>query len=139
MIMPRLALATAVLGALALPASAAGPGNWPGTYVYEEAIAGAGLEYQLVIKPSHGHALVANLDVDGFQTKDRIACDVKANELKATVTFKANRPGGNPAPYQAGEVLFTLEHGRHGLVTHWGAMKPQMGPRAAHDAGFKRK
>lgn len=110
---------------------------WHGVYVFEEfgphtgkgAGPVIGLRYKLSVAPK-GEALTANLDIDGYQTRNRIRCRVApfgSNSLR--FFLQTYRAGNALRPYPAGSHLFTLTRGKDRggsyYKTRWVALKPQ--------------
>lgn len=124
----RLLLATALI-AIVVPATAAAPG-WTGRYSFENGLGrNAGgtymsIEHNLVIGPRS-----CRLTASGYQTDTDIICRANGAGGTLTVNFVSNGDGRianqyGVIQYRPGQTLFTLTRSPRGLVTRWGAYKP---------------
>lgn len=104
--------------------------KWTGTYTFEESaknVAGDGAQtwnYVITVKPREDKSLMAEVQVDGFQTMTRLEADVKADDKKAEFIFAKYMPENMFELYKKGERLFTLElNAKNEVVTNWDKMK----------------
>lgn len=120
-------------GAAGRLGDAAAPPGFAGRYGYDEAVGHMAMEYRLVIRPD-GKA--GTLEVDGFQTLDRWALDVRTRGARADVYLRAYAPGNMGTAHKPGEHLFALERTPKGLVTRWDGLRPAF---ARSTGGFVRE
>lgn len=107
--------------------------KWAGQYTFEESaknVTGDGAQtwnYVIDIKEKDANTLVADIQVDGFQTMTRIEASVKASEKNAEVIFEKYGKDNMFELYKKGDRLFTIEANEKGeLITNWDKMKPNV-------------
>lgn len=104
--------------------------KWAGTYTFEESaknVTGDGAQswnYVITVKPREDKSLMAEIQIDGFQTMTRIEADVKADDKKAEFLFSKYLPENMFELYKKGDRLFSLEvNTKNEFVTNWDKMK----------------
>lgn len=104
--------------------------KWTGVYTFEESaknITGDGAQswnYVITVKPREDKSLMAEIQIDGFQTMTRIEADVKADDKKADFIFAKYMPENMFELYKKGDRLFSMEvNAKNEVVTNWDKMK----------------
>jgi hypothetical protein len=104
--------------------------KWTGVYTFEESaknVTGDGAQswnYVITVKPREDKTLVAEIQIDGFQTMTRIEADVKADDKKADFVFAKYMPENMFELYKKGDRLFSMEvNTKNEFVTNWDKMK----------------
>jgi hypothetical protein len=107
--------------------------KWVGQYTFEESaknISGDGAQswnYVIDVKEKDDKTLVAEIQVDGFQTLSRISADIKATGKNAEFIFNSYGKENMFEPYKKGDKLFTLElNDKNEIITNWNKMKPNV-------------
>ncbi|MBE2226066.1 MAG: hypothetical protein IAE93_01935 [Ignavibacteria bacterium] len=107
--------------------------KWAGQYTFEESaknVTGDGAQtwnYVIDIKEKDANTLIADIQVDGFQTMTRIEASVKATEKNAEVIFEQYGKDNMFELYKKGDRLFTIEANDKGeIITNWDKMKPNV-------------
>jgi len=107
--------------------------KWAGQYTFEESaknVTGSGAQtwnYVIDIKEKDAGTLVADIQVDGFQTMTRIEASVKASEKNAEVIFEKYGKDNMFELFKKGDRLFTIEANDKGeIITNWDKMKPNV-------------
>lgn len=107
--------------------------KWVGKYSFEESaknVTGDGAQtwnYVIDVKAKDDKSLVAEIQVDGFQTMSRIEAEVKPSEKSADFIFTKYMPENMFEIYKKGDKLFTLQMNDKGeMVTNWDKMKPNV-------------
>lgn len=107
--------------------------KWAGQYTFEESaknVTGSGAQtwnYVIDIKEKDSGTLVADIQVDGFQTMTRIEASVKASDKNAEVIFEKYGKDNMFELYKKGDRLFTIETNDKGeIITNWDKMKPNV-------------
>jgi hypothetical protein len=107
--------------------------KWLGQYSFEESaknVTGDGSQmwnYVIDIKEKDANTIIAEIQVDGFQTMTRIEADVKAG--KDNVDFIFNKYGKDNMfeLYKKGDKLFTFTlNEKNEIITNWDKMKPNV-------------
>lgn len=138
--------AVAILALTTMAAPAAAQPGWTGTYRYyvDQGRDGAGagnaigVDYKLVLGGRAGCRLTAL----GFQTSEDIRCTATPVRGGVRIAFKSYSDGKvaneyGVILYRSGTVLFTLTRGKQGIVTTWGALRPE-GVRRASGRYFEK-
>lgn len=106
---------------------------WAGQYSFEESaknVTGEGAQswsYVIDVKAVDDKTLVANIQVDGFQTMTRLEAEVKATEKSAEFYFNKYGSENVFELYKKGDLLFTmLKNDKNEILTSWEKMKPNV-------------
>lgn len=109
------------------------PNKWVGKYSFEESaknVTGDGAQtwnYVIDVKAKEDKSLVAEIQVDGFQTMTRIEAEVKPSDKSADFIFSKYMPDNMFEIYKKGDKLFTLQVNDKGeMITNWDKMKPNV-------------
>ncbi|MBE2218350.1 MAG: hypothetical protein IAE90_09115 [Ignavibacteria bacterium] len=104
--------------------------KWIGQYTFEESaknVTGDGAQswnYVIDIKAKDDNTLVAEIQVDGFQTMSRINADVKPSTKSAEFIFNSYGKDNMFELYKKGDRLFTFElNDKNEIITNWDKMK----------------
>jgi hypothetical protein len=108
--------------------------SWEGTYSFDEVVPRGGgnagnIGYEIVIYRNR-NTLIADVNVDGWQTMDRLKCNAKieGNKVHFYLTGFGEEDFTGKAKYRVGALLLTLQRSTVGdetrIVTYWGALKP---------------
>ena len=104
--------------------------KWIGQYTFEESaknVTGDGAQswnYVIDIKAKDDKTLIAEIQVDGFQTMSRINADVKASTKSAEFIFNSYGKDNMFELYKKGDRLFELElNDKNEILTNWDKMK----------------
>jgi hypothetical protein len=107
--------------------------KWLGQYSFDESaknVTGEGSQtwgYVITVKENANKNLIAEINIDGFQTTTRIEADVKPNDKSADFIFSKYLPENMFELYKKGDKLFSFEmNGKGELVTNWDKMKPNV-------------
>ena len=107
--------------------------KWTGQYAFDESVpnvAGDGSQtwgYVIDITSRGDTALVASIQVDGFQTMTRLEADVKADDKKAEFIFGKYLPENMFELYKKGDRLFYFElNDKNEIITNWDKLKPNV-------------
>lgn len=107
--------------------------TWAGQFSFEESaknVTGQGAQswsYVIDVKAIDDKTLVANIQVDGFQTMTRIQADVKATEKSAEFYFSKYGAENVFELYKKGDLLFTMvKNDKNEIITNWDKMKPNV-------------
>lgn len=107
--------------------------KWVGKYSFEESaknVAGDGAQtwnYVIDVKAKEDKSLIAEIQVDGFQTMTRLEAEVKPSDKSADFIFSKYMPENMFEIYKKGDKLFTLQLNDKGdIVTNWDKMKPNV-------------
>lgn len=121
-----------LMALLVLPVLAANP--WFGSYeFFEHAEPNQSWTYSLKVAPSG-----TVLTVEGFQTYLRYRCKAGVKGESLVVTFDQAGAESRGKTYPAGTVLFTLKQSGSGLVTEWGALRPNLPDTASRPIAFQK-
>jgi hypothetical protein len=107
--------------------------KWVGKYSFEESaknVTGDGAQtwnYVIDVKAKEDKSLIAEIQVDGFQTMTRLEAEVKPSDKSADFVFSKYMPENMFEIYKKGDKLFTLQLNDKGdIVTNWDKMKPNV-------------
>lgn len=111
-----------------------GETSWEGTYTFEEVAKRGGgnagdMSYEILIHRD-GNKLVADLNVEGWQTSDRLKCETKieGNKIHLYLRGFGEDDFSGKVKYKIGTLLLTLQKsivaGKTRILTYWGAFKP---------------
>ncbi|MCX7878842.1 MAG: DUF5991 domain-containing protein [Ignavibacteria bacterium] len=107
--------------------------KWLGKYEFSESAEGLtkgtaqSWDYSVVVEHSADSSVKAKIEIDGFQTMQRIEAEVKADDKKAEFIFSKYLPDNMFEVYRKGDRLFILEINDKGeMVTNWDKMKPNV-------------
>ncbi len=107
--------------------------KWIGQYAFEESAPGVTGEssqswaYVINISQHNDTLLLAEIQVDGFQTMSRLEAEVKAAGNNAELIFMKYGRDNILEPYKKGDKLLTFElNEKNELLTGWDKMKPNL-------------
>ncbi|MEE3342644.1 MAG: DUF5991 domain-containing protein [Bacilli bacterium] len=122
-----------------------------GEYIFSESIPGGGdingitsasYEYKLSITEGQSNCN-ATLEINGFQTFNRIKLDIEYNNEKYNFIFNTYADGdvstsGNAGTYNKGDILFSLYNDNNNLYTHWDKYIPHVESNKTDGIYFKK-
>ncbi len=107
--------------------------KWLGQYSFEESaknVTGEGSQtwnYVIDIKEKDANTVVADIQVDGFQTMTRINADVKATKDNVEFIFDKYCKDNMFELYKKGDKLFSFVlDEKNMIITNWDKMKPNV-------------
>ena len=115
--------------------------QWLGRWEYSESWQSLAREvhnsvvYILNIRQEDGN-IVADLNLDGYQTLRRIGCQCRMLKDGIQIVFAASREGDTGKTYSKSDVLLELNMQKGKIITSWGAIKPQLDSHQKADVYF---
>jgi hypothetical protein len=108
----------------------AGGQEWSGHWHFDESWpAGEGVHnfvsYDMNIRP-HGNEYTVDIDIDGFQTMQRIRAEGKVIGQNLRIVFQSVRPDHHGVEYQPGDVLLELTEVKGKVLTTWRKIEPSL-------------
>lgn len=107
--------------------------KWIGQYAFDESAPGVtgkssqSWGYVINISQQNDTLLLAEIQVDGYQTMTRLEADVKATGNLAELYFMKYGKDNVFELYKKGEKLLSLElNDKNEILTNWGKMKPNL-------------
>ncbi|MEO8514415.1 MAG: DUF5991 domain-containing protein [Ignavibacteria bacterium] len=107
--------------------------KWLGQYSFEESaknVTGGGSQtwnYVIDIKEKDANTVVADIQVDGFQTMTRIEANVKATADDVEFIFEKYGKDNMFEQYKKGDRLFSFKlDEKNMIITNWDKMKPNV-------------
>ena len=103
--------------------------EWVGRWQFEEVwpdTSGSmhnGMSYSLTLK-SDKEGYRVDIDIDGFQTMERIQANGLMKDKVLEIQFQRLRPGHAGVEYKQGDLLLRLVDLNGKITTEWGAIKP---------------
>ncbi len=106
---------------------------WIGQYAFEESarnVTGSGAQtwnYVVDVKEFDANTLIATIQVDGYQTMQRLEAKVNATAYDIEFIFDRYGKDNMFEPYKKGDRLFGMMRNTQGLImTVWDKLKPNV-------------
>ncbi|MCP3772181.1 DUF5991 domain-containing protein [Paenibacillus sp. MZ04-78.2] len=100
--------------------------SWVGEYEFSEyAPPNQNMFYQISIY-KEGKSYYAKIDIDGFQTMERLQAQVEGDGKAIKIIFDKYLPDNLWEPYQPGDILLRLEKTDSALNTFWEKIQPML-------------
>lgn len=98
--------------------------TWTGDYEYSEYVPPDINKGYSISVTKENDAYFAVINVDGFQTMERLRAKVTGDEKVIELKFEKYLPQNRFEPYKADETLLRLEKKDSSIITYWGAISP---------------
>jgi|GEM_PF-6477659 len=103
--------------------------GWLGDYGFSEWWAhnsdiNAFMHYRITIYKGEDALYYADIEIDGYQTMDRIRAIVQGDEENINIIFSSYLPDILHERYEKGDILLRLRKYREDILTYWGKLEP---------------
>lgn len=110
--------------------------SWLGQYTFSEFIPpDQNMYYSISINQENGK-YYAQINIDGFQTMQRLKAKVLGDENDIQLIFEDYLPDNVLEPYDKGDILLSLKKENEGLYTFWNKIEPMLDSNKQSDQGF---
>ena len=98
--------------------------DWIGNYeFYEYYLPNINMEYSIYIY-QNGNEYLADINIEGFQTNQKIRADVIGNSESIDLVFKIYISESTGVKLNDGEILLSLKKEDSEIYTYWGVVRP---------------
>ena len=87
---------------------------------------------------AYNKEIIADINIDGFQTQKRIRSKVVEDNNKLNFTFFSYLSDNDYETYKDGDILLTFEKKDSNIYTIWGEMKPMIHDNNNYGIYFKK-